>query len=323
MIVTIGRTSVRLAVVDGPAGRPVIDLGRGPDGRLGRFTDTGDRPPIDLAMTRLAAPSWEAVLTPECAARIDHIARELKGRFPFTPVLFFTHNPAAATGELSLPMPEGPDAEHVSVIPYPGFLLTVDHRAGRTEALVRIADGRDRDASLIPALQGALALCAPDHGALMLHAASLVIDGGGYLFIGKSGAGKSTVAGAVDPAMVLSDDGSWCARDDAGYALFPTPFCQLDREPAAMSPVPLAGMFFLEQGAEDRIIDMSPGRAMTMLLTNHIHFFRFMSREPAERAFRIVEDLCRRCPASTLVFTRDFNPNRFFRMAAHERKKAV
>jgi hypothetical protein len=322
MIVTIGRTSVRLTVADGGTTGPDAGSDRGPDGRLGRFTGHGGRPPIDLTVTRLAAPSWEAVLTPECAARTQHIVREIKGRFPFIPVLFSSHG-RAAIGDLSLPLPEGPDCEHVSVIPYPGFLLTVDHRTGRAEALVRIADGRDRDASLIPALQGALALCAPDHGALMLHAASLVIDGGGYLFIGNSGAGKSTIAGAVDPAMVLSDDGSWCARTDTGYALFPTPFCQLDHEPAARSSVPLVGMFFLEQGAQDRIVELSPGRAMTMLLSNYIHFFRFMSRGPARRAFRIVEDLCRRCPASTLVFTRDFNPNHFFRTLAHERKEAV
>ncbi len=326
MIVTIGEISVRLALLVAQEGNAADSARRGPDHRLSHFIDRDNRADIDLTVTRVVGASWDEVMTPEDFAQARHIVKRIEERFPFTTVLFARENTPTASrrvGDILLPMPAAFDAGHVSVIIHPGFLVTVDHRIGRADALVRIEDNREREASLTPVLQGVLALCAPSHGALMLHAASLVVDGRGYLFIGSSGAGKSTIAGAVDPAQVLSDDGSWCSQNGGGFSLFPTPFSQIDPAPIAGDPVPLDRILFLEQGPENRIVDLSPGRAMTMLLSNHIHFFRFMGNGAAARTFGLAEALCRTHPVSTLVFTRDSNPNSFFRTIADDTKKAV
>ncbi len=163
-------------------------------------------------------------------------------------------------------------------------------------ALVRIRKGRDEGLSLTPVIQAVLGLSAPDHGALMLHAASVALLGG-RLFIGGSGAGKSTVAGSAEPGTVLSDDGSWCGFTGGRFQLYPTPFSQIDPAPKPPAPVPLTHVYFLEQSGDNRIVDISPGRAMTMLLRNHIHFFRFMGPRTAAKAFELAGEICARTPS--------------------------
>ncbi len=326
MIVTIGGISVRLTLADDAPGRPTESAGAGPPDRIFHFTDRKNRACIDMAVTRAVGSCWDDILTPEDFARAQHIVQKIEGRFPFTKVSLGggdTRKSPTKAGSVSFPLLAAFDTGHVSVIPRPGFLVAVDHRIGRADVLVRTEQDWDWGPSLEPVLQGVLALFAPDYGALMLHAASLVLDGDGYLFAGNSGAGKSTIAGSVDPGLVLSDDGSWCSQNDGTFSLFPTPFSQIDLTSKIMGPAPLKRILFLKKGTENRIADLSPGRAMTMLLSNHIHFFRFMGHEPATRAFGLAGEICRKHPVSTLVFTRDFDPRPFFGGITDEAKKAV
>ena len=60
---------------------------------------------------------------------------------------------------------------------------------------------------------------------------------------------------------------------------------------------------------------------MTMLLLNHIHFFRFMASRTAAKAFELAGEICARHPVSTLVCTRGFNPKTFFEGIAVEGKR--
>jgi len=321
VIVTVGGISVDITTT-GTAAFPVRDS----DGVLSRFTGGRGHNALGLRVTWVAGASWDEVLTPEDSARVSHIARTIKRRFPFTGVSY--ENKTGPTrpvepGRVSLPGLSAYDTGDVSVFPHPGFIVTVDHRLGQATALVMEGEQPDEGSSLIAVLQAALGLSAPDHGALMLHAASLVVDGGGYLFAGSSGAGKTTVSGSVPRRTVLSDDGSWCGHTDAGFSLFPTPFSQIDPGPDFEGPAPLRRILFLQQGPEDKTIALSPGRAMTMLLLNHIHFFRFMGQRAAKKAFDLTGDICERHPISTLVFTRDFDPTSFFGETIDERQEAV
>jgi hypothetical protein len=325
MIVTIGGISVRLTFVDDGTPKSINDIGAGLPDRISRFTGRKNRACLTITVTTAVGPCWDAILTPEDFARMQHIARRIEGRFPFTGLSLRgpnTRKIPTETGHVSFPLLAAFDTGHVSVVPHSGFLVATDHRLGRADALVRIEEDSDWESSLAPVLQAVMALCAPDYGALMLHAASLTLDGDGYLFVGNSGAGKTTIAGSVEPGLVFSDDGSWCSQDDGTFSLYPTPFSQVDIT-RTMAPAPLKRVLFLEKGTQDRIADLSPGRAMTMLLSNHIHFFRFMGREPAARAFGLAGEICRKHPVSTLVFTRDFDPHHFFRGIADEAKKAV
>jgi hypothetical protein len=325
MIVTVGELSVRVTLIDGKTGRPADGVRLGPKSRLTPFTSRTAGRCLDLSVTRVGGSSWDAILRPGDFARIERRALAARERFPFTRVLFgpeATRKSPGRPGAISLPLLSAGDSEDVSVFMSSAFLVVVDHRLGRAQALARIRKGRDEGLFLAPVIQAVLGLSAPDHGALMLHAASVALFGG-RLFIGGSGAGKSTIAASAERGTVLSDDGSWCGFAGGRFLLYPTPFSQIDPAPKLLAPVILTHVYFLEQGGDNRIVDMSPGRAMTMLLRNHIHFFRFMGQRAAARGFELAGEICAGHPVSTLVFTRGFDPKTFFEGIAGEREKAV
>ena len=71
----------------------------------------------------------------------------------------------------------------------------------------------------------AVAWCAVERGGALVHGASAVRDGKGYLFFGESGAGKSTLSEVNRRAAVVSDDLSLLLpREDGGLDLVGTPF---------------------------------------------------------------------------------------------------
>jgi hypothetical protein len=325
MIVTIGGISVRVTLPEDVSRGPIHAGRRELGSRLTRFLSRGDRYDLDLTIKPVREAPWNEILTDEDDVHMRRIARGIERRFPFTAIHFNSDAEGSPSGgeRTTARHLAAFDTGHVSVIPHPAFLVTVDHRMGRVDALVKVEEDEDGKSSLVPVLQGALAVCAPDYGALMLHAASLAVDGNGYLFVGNSGAGKSTVAASVDPGSVLSDDGSWCSRTDGRFSLFATPFSQVDASPRPESRAPLKHIFFLEKGTGNRAADLSPGRAMAMLLSNHVHFFRFMGRETAVRAFELAAELCRKHRAFILTSTRNFKPSDFIRGMESEEQKAV
>lgn len=101
-------------------------------------------------------------------------------------------------------------------------------------------------ASLMTALAAAV---VEREGGFVLHAASVVIDGRAVLFVGPSGAGKTTAANHCEGAR-------WLARDRA--VVYPTPLgwyaagmaggdtIELPRAPAALAP--LAGILRIRRG---------------------------------------------------------------------------
>ncbi len=71
----------------------------------------------------------------------------------------------------------------------------------------------------------AVAWCAAERGGALVHAASLVRNGKGYLFYGESGAGKSTLSAVTMRARVVSDDLSLVLpRPGGGLDLVGSPF---------------------------------------------------------------------------------------------------
>ena len=71
----------------------------------------------------------------------------------------------------------------------------------------------------------AVAWCAAERGGALVHAASAVREGKGYLFYGESGAGKSTLSAVNTRARVVSDDLSLVLpRPGGGLDLVGSPF---------------------------------------------------------------------------------------------------
>lgn len=117
-------------------------------------------------------------------------------------------------------------------------------------------------------LRLAAARLALAHGGLLLHASGVIAGGYGYAFFGRSGAGKSTVAGlAPAGSTVLSDDLVLLRLQAEGAWLYGVPFCgeALDA-PRANAAAPLAGLFALEQWPQHTLASLSPPVAAAQLL---------------------------------------------------------
>jgi hypothetical protein len=125
-------------------------------------------------------------------------------------------------------------------------------------------------------------------GGVVLHSAGVVKDGAAFLFLGRSGAGKTTVArlSLARGGEVLSDDLNALIADAAGTigtaagvahggdvaagsgcAVLKLPFTgDLGERRAVRPPVPLGGLLRLEQDAADSLAPMSRAETLACLL---------------------------------------------------------
>src|SRR2546421_554321 len=97
-----------------------------------------------------------------------------------------------------------------------------------------------------------------------LHASGIIDGGGrGRLFVGQSGAGKSTTARLwmdAEDVEIVSDDRVIVREAGGEWRMFGTPW----HGEAALSspaPAPLDGVFLLQQAASTRLVDVAPAEA--------------------------------------------------------------
>ena len=109
---------------------------------------------------------------------------------------------------------------------------------------------------------------AQGHG-LILHACGVVWEGKGLLFVGESGAGKSTMAGlwAHDHgAQVLSDDRTIVRKKGNGFRVYGTPWHGEGKFGSPGSAV-VEKIYFLSHGEENTTKDVRSIDAASRLLT--------------------------------------------------------
>ena len=100
----------------------------------------------------------------------------------------------------------------------------------------------------------------------LLHAASVVRDGRAYVFTGRSGAGKSTVASLSPAGTVLTDEISLLRFTDGCWHAYGTPFWGEFRAAGLNEHYPIAGIYKLEQAPEDRLESLTPKEILRALL---------------------------------------------------------
>jgi len=105
----------------------------------------------------------------------------------------------------------------------------------------------------------------PDVG-FLLHAATVLRNGRAYVFFGRSGAGKSTVATLSPLGSVLTDEISLLKRIDGQWHAFGTPFWGEFRAAGTNRSAPVAGMYRLSQSPDDRIEPLRPAELLKGLL---------------------------------------------------------
>ncbi len=106
----------------------------------------------------------------------------------------------------------------------------------------------------------------PDRGATLVHACGVAWKGRGYLFVGSSGAGKSTTARLwkAAGASVLNDDRIVLEVSDRGLLIHPTPWSG-DYPKVDGDSMPLAAMYLLRKGCEVAFEPLRPASALALL----------------------------------------------------------
>jgi hypothetical protein len=147
-------------------------------------------------------------------------------------------------------------------------------------------------------------LILADRGGFLLHAASAICDGRAFLFSGVSGAGKTTMTRLAPPDItLLSDEISYLRPSADGYSAFGTPFAGELARAGENCTAPVSALFFLEQGPENRIEEVSSAQSVRQLMRNILFFAE--DRGLVEKLLATACDFVARVPIRRLTFYPD------------------
>jgi len=141
-------------------------------------------------------------------------------------------------------------------------------------------------------------------GGLLVHASSAVRNGRAFLFAGVSGAGKTTISRLAPPdATLLTDEISYLRREGDGYVAYGTPFAGELAKPGENVHAPLAALYLLAQGPENRIDPVGEADATRAVLESVLFFAH--DSELVGHVFDSVGALVRCVPVRRLTFVPD------------------
>ena len=143
-----------------------------------------------------------------------------------------------------------------------------------------------------------------------VHSAAIVKDGKGYLFLGESGAGKSSLAEACRGLTLFSDDSPVLCERDGDYLVSPSPYRQIcpsedqDREVMGLR-ARVEGFYFLSKDNRTYLEDISKREAVSLIINRHILFFNYLSARARSDLFDIFLGACDKIPSYNLHFSLD------------------
>ena len=147
-------------------------------------------------------------------------------------------------------------------------------------------------------------LILAERGGFLLHAASAICDTRAYLFSGVSGAGKTTMTRLAPSGItLLTDEISYVRPAAEGYAAFGTPFAGELAKAGENCAAPVSALFFLEQGPENRIDELSSAEAVRRLMRNILFFAE--DKTLVEKLLATACDFVARVPIRRLTFYPD------------------
>ena len=151
-------------------------------------------------------------------------------------------------------------------------------------------------------------------GGFLLHSASAIRNGKAFLFAGVSEAGKTTISRLAPPdATLLTDEISYVRKQEArkqdarqqeaGYIAFGTPFTGELAKLGENVSAPIAALYLLAKGTENRIDPVPPGEAARSLLANLLFFAE--DEDLVKATFHSAFEFVSRVPVSRLTFVPD------------------
>lgn len=147
------------------------------------------------------------------------------------------------------------------------------------------------------------------HQGLLIHGASLQKNKRTALFLGVSGAGKSTITRICRPDICFSDDVTILKKENNRIYAYSSPFTQILREEKLQPSLKgeIKRIFLLEKSRQNKILPISKSDFMGLILTNLIHFFKYLNQETASTCFYLVKDIIETIPSYTLRFNKKSN----------------
>ncbi len=146
-------------------------------------------------------------------------------------------------------------------------------------------------------------------GGCLIHGAGIAVSDRGYLFIGPSGAGKTTISRILmDSSIVMSDEAVGIRKEGGRYMVYPTPFGAREvgtPEYIDISrvKVPLTNIFVLKKDMED-FIERLDYRDSVGALVSNVPFWDLYRRCEAGRLLAFLCELAGKVPVNNLHFTR-------------------
>ena len=158
---------------------------------------------------------------------------------------------------------------HVSITPK---ALSAEQEASKREALVEGIPLQDYSEQRLEtlALQRKLTENLFDRNILLFHGSAIAVDGQSYLFIAKSGTGKSTHSALWrqflgDRAVMVNDDKPFLEIKEDGVTVHGSPWNGVHKLGNNIS-VPLKAICILERGPENKLRQVSAKDSVYMLM---------------------------------------------------------
>jgi hypothetical protein len=138
----------------------------------------------------------------------------------------------------------------------------------------------------------------------LLHSASAIRNGKAFLFAGVSEAGKTTISRLAPPDVtLLTDEISYVRRQGTGYVAFGTPFTGELAKLGENVSAPIAALYLLAKGDENRIDPVAPGDAARSFLANVLFFAK--DEQLVQATFHSAFEFVSRVPVFRLTFVPD------------------
>jgi len=162
--------------------------------------------------------------------------------------------------------------------------------------------------SLEAAVRIGVSIALPRIGGLILHASAVATEHGAKLFLGESGAGKSTISTMLHDAPVscqkISDELLAIAYDatNGQWRAYVTPFIGGAGLPHGRS-WPIDEIYFLRQALEHKRSERAPGLALRELLRHVLVYVA--ETDTADRVLGLAAQVSREIPCYELAFRKD------------------
>lgn len=140
---------------------------------------------------------------------------------------------------------------------------------------------------------------------ILVHACGAALENKGLLFVGSSGAGKSTIGGLLKKhknALILSDDRIVIRKDKTGFFIYGTPW-QGTLKSSSPRKTKLQKIFFLKKSRNNKIVPLSGGEGARRL--SSFSFLPYWEKASMEKTISAICELANK----NIFYELSFYPN--------------